>query len=598
MMRRLIYILFSVVICLLGSINDVQAGDEKKLRVHKITFEGNIAFKADRLEGFMLTRTSRLLSRSYYYPEVFADDLDNLMAFYRQNGYLETRVVDTLVHVDTGEQFVDITIRVDEGELTRVEGVTIFGNQFFSDSVLRSLIELQNGEALLRRAVQDGVMSILSLYAENGFLDASVTPNVQVNQDVHLAVIDIVIEERSRSRIDSVRVQGLQKTKQYVVTRELSFQSGEIIKYSRLLQSQRRLYLTGLFESVFVRPAPSSRNDSTAKDVLIELKEKPSSEFGIMIGYGSIEKIRGRIELTTSNLAGTARQVGAALEANFIKQGISGSFTEPRTFGTPWRTDISLFAELRQEPGYKTQTRGARLTLGRRIGFHLTVATSFRFENTDITDVTALAYPKDMDPRVRSLSLSVTRDTRDNLFDTQSGTYIDWTNELAGSFLQGSNTFARSIVTLKFFKQIGRESVVGSALEVGWMDFFGASEEIPLNERFYTGGPTSLRGFGYQVVGPLDENAKPLGGKFKIVWNLLELRKAIYRLLGAAAFVDIGNVWKDIDALRLGDLRPSVGIGLRVSSPTGIVRLDYGVNVDRKGTESRGKLVLGMGQAF
>jgi len=597
-MRRLICILLSLAVCSLGSITVADVGDKNKFKVSKVIFEGNNAFNDDRLEGLMLTRTSRFLSRSYYYPEVFADDIDNLMAFYRQNGYLEAQVIDTLIYTDTVEQSVDITIRVDEGELTRVEGVTIFGNQFFADSVLRSHIKLQNGDPLLRRAIQDGVMSILSLYAENGFLDASVTPNVQVNQEVHLAVIDIIIEERSRSRIDSIHIQGLQKTKRYVVTRELSFQSGEIIQYSRLLQSQRRLYLTGLFESVFARPALSSRDDSTAKDVLFELKEKPSSEFGIMIGYGSIEKIRGRIELTTSNLAGTARQIGTALEANFIGQGISGSFTEPWTFRTRWRTDINIFLQFRQEPGYKMQTLGARVTLGRRLGFHTTVAASYRFENTDITEVTALAYPKDLDPHVRSLSLSITHDTRDNLFDTQSGTYIDWTNELAGSFLQGSNTFARSIVTLKVFKAIGRESVVGSAFEIGWMDFFGVSEEIPLNERFYTGGPTSLRGFGYQLVGPLDENGKPLGGQFKIVWNLFELRKAIYKLLGSAAFVDIGNVWTDINAFRLGDLRPSVGIGLRINSPIGIVRLDYGVNVDRKETESQRKLFLSMGQAF
>jgi outer membrane protein insertion porin family len=597
-MRRLICILLPVAVCSLGSITDAQAGDQKKLKVRKVSFEGNDAFNADRLEGLILTRTSRFLSRSYYYPEVFADDIDNLLTFYRQNGYLEAQVVDTLVYTDTVEQSVEITVRMDEGELTHVEGVTIFGNRFFSDSVLRSHIKLQNGDPLLRRAIQDGVMSILSLYAENGFLDASVTPNVQVNQDVHLAVIDIVIEERSRTKIDSIRIQGLQKTKRNVVARELSFQSGEIIRYSQLLQSQRHLYLTGLFESVFVRPIPSSKGDSTTKNVLIELKEKPSSEFSIMIGYGSIEKIRSRIELTTSNLSGTARQAGTALEANFIKQGISGSFTEPWTFGTRWRTDINLFGELRQEPGYETQTLGARLTLGRRIGFHLTVAASYRFENTDITDVTALAYPKDLDPRVRSLALSITHDSRDNLFDTQSGTYIDWTNELAGSFLQGSNTFARSVVTLKFFKQIGQESIIGSAFEIGWMDFFGASEEIPLNERFYTGGPTSLRGFGYQLVGPLDERGNPLGGQFKIVWNLFELRRAIYRLLGAATFVDIGNVWTDIDAFRLRNLRPTIGIGLRLNSPIGIVRLDYGVNTDRKGTESKGKLFLGMGQAF
>jgi translocation and assembly module TamA len=81
------------------------------------------------------------------------------------------------------------------------------------------------------------------------------------------------------------------------------------------------------------------------------------------------------------------------------------------------------------------------------------------------------------------------------------------------------------------------------------MDSFGSDKEIPLNERFYTGGPTSLRGFGYQLVGPLASEGEPKGGKFKIVWNVLEFRRSIYKIIGGAVFVDAGNIWTDIESV-------------------------------------------------
>jgi outer membrane translocation and assembly module TamA len=140
--------------------------------------------------------------------------------------------------------------------------------------------------------------------------------------------------------------------------------------------------------------------------------------------------------------------------------------------------------------------------------------------------------------------------------------------------------------------------VIGSALELGWMESFGASDEIPLSERFYTGGPTSLRGFGYQMVGPRDANGEPLGGQLKLVWNLLELRRSIYRMVGGALFIEVGNVWSQPKQAQLSDLRVNLGTGLRVNSPLGILRLDYGINLDRRSDEPRTKLFFSMGQAF
>ena len=129
------------------------------------------------------------------------------------------------------------------------------------------------------------------------------------------------------------------------------------------------------------------------------------------------------------------------------------------------------------------------------------------------------------------------------------------------------------------------------------MDKYGESVDIPLNERFYAGGPTSVRGFGYQMLGPTDPDGDPLGGRFKIVGNI-ELRRTLFKIIGGALFVDVGNVWSRTDAFRLDDIRMAVGAGLRASSPLGIIRLDYGLNVDPRNNEPNAKIHLGMGQAF
>ncbi|UCE66693.1 MAG: outer membrane protein assembly factor BamA [Candidatus Zixiibacteriota bacterium] len=578
--------------------NQACGNASEKVSVRSVRFEGNSAYTEGRLKGLMLTRQAAFLSPSKFHPEIFEDDLNNVIMFYRQNGYLEAALADTSLSIDTVDNSVNIVIGIKEGELTRIEDITIFGNEFFSDSMVLSFIKLRRDDPLKRPLIEDAVSSILSRYAENGFIDVSVTPEVKVNSESHLAMVDFLIKERYRSAVDSIAVTGLEKTRRHVVKRELQFRSGEYIKYSRLLNSQRSLYLTGLFESVFIRAVPNAVNDSTKKNILIEIREKESSEIAVSLGYGSVERIRGRIELNTGNLRGTARKTGIAVEANFIKQGIAASFSDPWTFGTRWQSDLNLFFQLRQEPGYDARTYGGKITVGRKLSPFTKLSQSYRFENTKLSDIKISEQALDIDPRIRSLILALSHDTRDNLFNSQKGIYLSWSNELAGSFLKGSNTFVRSILIAKHFRSLGRESVLGSAFEIGWMDSFGSDEEIPLNERFYSGGPTSLRGFGYQLVGPLDAEGEPIGGKFKIVWNVLELRRSIYKIFGGAVFIDAGDVWTNIKSAHLKDIRFDVGLGLRLNSPIGIARLDYGFNVDPGADEASGKLYLGMGQAF
>jgi outer membrane protein insertion porin family len=423
-------------------------------------------------------------------------------------------------------------------------------------------------------------------------------PDIRVDYETHRALVDFAVEERNQFSVADIRLEGAERTKSHVVRRELLFRQGEVIKYSRLLESQRRLYLTGLFQSVFVRPQPAASGDSDKKDILVELKENESLEFNVAAGYGSVEKIRGRIEVFNSNLMGTALKAGLTLRASFIGRSAEASFTEPWTLGVPWKTDLNLLAEYLEEPSFDISRKVGRLAVGRTFGKRSTASVAYRYENAKLSNVQVEAVPHELKTNLRILTLSVIYDTRDNLFNSTRGVYAEGRNELAGSFLSGTDTFLRLMGRVKYFYPWKNSTILATSLEGGWMDVFGTSRDVPLNERFYAGGPNSIRGFGYHLVGPLDAEGDPLGGRFQLVWNLLEIRQSIYKMIGGALFADVGNVWPSATEFRLKDIRTSAGVGLRVNTPIGIVRLDYGINLQPENGEPKERLYFNMGQAF
>lgn len=595
---------FALLLCTVIARESAAAESPKKLKVRSVIFEGNQAFSDYRLKKVMLTRRSSFLSRNYYHQNIFEDDLTNLVVFYQNNGYLDAKIEDSRVTADSAAGNVDIFIKISEGELTYVEDVSLFGNVVYGDSLLLRKIKFRAGDPFKRRMISDAALSILTLYADNGYLDAEVHPDVRVNSEQHRALIDFIIDEHDQYRISGIRIVGLEKTKPKVVERELTFHSGDVAQRAQLLESQRRLYLTGLFQSVFIRPGPTSSGDSTDgslpgyKDILVELKENESIEFNVAVGYGTVEKARARLGIYNNNIAGTARKFGLTPKISFVNRGLEASYTEPWTLGLRWRTDVSVLFDYSEEPGYNLTRKAGRITLGRTFGRHSSIALSFRNEDSRLTNVQVSPVPDELNSFIRSLTLTPIYDTRDNLFNSHDGVYLEWSQELAGSFLGGTDTFLRSILRTKFFHSLRPSTVLATALEIGWMDHLGGVSEIPLNERFYAGGPSSLRGFGYQMVGPLDLNGIPIGGQFKVVCNVLEVRQAVYKIMGIALFGDAGNVWWQVDDFQLKDVRADLGVGLRVNTPIGIVRGDYAVNPWPRSGEADWQLYFNVGQAF
>ena len=104
--------------------------------------------------------------------------------------------------------------------------------------------------------------------------------------------------------------------------------------------------------------------DPNEKTIVVEVKEKLAGEFNLGVSYGSVDKIRGKVQAQTSNLAGTGRQLGSTIAMSFIQQRTEGSFSEPWTFGTRWRTDLNAYLQYEEEPGYDIRRYGGTATVG------------------------------------------------------------------------------------------------------------------------------------------------------------------------------------------------------------------------------------------
>jgi outer membrane protein insertion porin family len=322
-----------------------------------------------------------------------------------------------------------------------------------------------------------------------------------------------------------------------------------------------------------------------------------SGEFNVAAGYGSIDRARSRIEVYNNNLRGTALKLGVVGKVSFVQRGLEGSFTDPWTFGTKWRTDINMLTERKIEPDYAFDRTGGKLTLGRTIRKN-TVTFAFRQEHVQLRDVKTTEIPVALTSNTRSLKLTFVRDLRNNLFNATEGMYIETSSEYGGYYTSRTSGFLRLLATFKYFYTISRDVVAATSFETGWIDSRQGFRSIPLQERFYIGGPNSLRGFKYTKAGDLDERGKAIGGSFKIQWNVVEFRRTLYRMVGGVIFADVGNVWQHAADVRFRDLRSDAGAGLRINTPIGLARLDYGFNLDRRPGEAQGHLYFSMGHAF
>jgi len=569
-------------------------------KINRIEIIGNKIFSEHSIKKVMLTRGKGFFSNPTFHRDLYKDDLNTIKQLYYNKGYLDIQLTSEITAIDSLKKSIVIKIYIAEGQPTYIDSISFIGNNVFGAEKLSRLISLKKKRPFNQGFLEKDNYNLLAYYAQNGYIDTIIKPELIYQSEEHLLSIRFKIEEGIQVVVNDFEITGLEKTKPVVVEREIMLKPGQVFDYQKMLKSRRRLIQTGLFENIMINPVLVDSARPDLRNVRISLDEKKGGELNFGIGFGSYEKARGSTEFIQNNLRGRAYQIGTRLRVSYRLQRFEMVFTNPWLCGKAIKYDFNAFGEHKIEPNYELQEWGTLSTVGMDVSERAKIDLTFKYENADYSHIKDVAeINRKNRGNIRSIRLTSIRDTRDSQLNSTSGTYLDVKVESAGWFLRGKHTFLKIANDFRYFRQVHKNPkiTIGMRFFIGWMKNYGGSDIIPLNERFYAGGDGSIRGYARRSVGPKTVTDYPMGGKSTFISNW-ELRFPIYKRLGGTFFWDAGDVWHSLNEIDLIKARHGLGCGVRFNSELGIIRIDAGMKVDRRSNESFGEIYFTLGHIF
>jgi outer membrane protein insertion porin family len=566
----------------------------RKIRIDRIRFTGNRHFtnavlrKQVQLKEFVLPVISG--SASLYKPETLRVDVQLLENFYQNNGFINVRIGDPEVEINREAGAVAITVPIaSEGEQYKIGRITLQADEVFTEAELRQQIRLKTGEIYSREAVRQDILALTEAYTDRGYAFADVAPTVSIDQQTRLIHLSFTTRPGPRVYIGRIDIIGNERTRDQVIRRELRIDEGELYSGSKLRRSRERLTNLQYFEEVKIDT--KRRTEEGLMDLEVDVKEQSTGQFTAGLGFSSIESVVFSASVSQRNLFGRGQSITLSGRIGSISQEFLVDFREPWLFGQPILGGVSLYRRSFDFVTFDSLRTGFALSLGRAYGEFTRLSATYSFEVLKLSDLDPSASELLQEQAGTSVTSSVTPrvvwDSRDNRFDPTRGSLHSFEVQFAG-LGPGTNRFFKVIgdATWYFPLPAALTGFVKGRFGIG--EGYGG-ENLPASERFFLGGVTTVRGFDFRDLGPQDREGNPLGGTSFVQFNL-EIGHSFGRLLRLVAFVDAGNVYDAREQFNFGELRRSAGMGIRLLTPVGPVRLDWGFKLDRRPGEKIGEL--------
>ncbi len=584
---------------------DIDEGSNVKIK--GLFFEGNVAIDDKELAKVLETQKrdwlSWLTGSGRFDQKKFKEDLELLRTYYRNQGYLDITVdEDSVVLAYKSDGHLEITIPVIEGQFYTLGEMSIENATIYTSGELLSVVDVASGTAFSPEKVDAAAADIREYYTSRGYLDAGVraerVPNMQTR------AIDLVfrVRESEKFYVESIKVEGNTITKTRVIIRELALRPGDVFDLKRMNTSENRLRNTRYFGDV--RMTPESTNVPGRRDLSVTVSEGRTGNFTFGAGFGSVESAVVYFELTQGNFdlfnwrsgfRGDGQKFRFRASLGSTSNEVIVAFEEPWLFEQRLAFGVELF---RRESDYNSSDynelrTGFELYLRRRLFELVEARMSYRFEIVEIFDVNMGTYPDANDgiadvfqaadgekDVVSKVGLTLLRDTRDSLMFTRRGNRTSLMSELAGlggdvNYLKLEARTAHFIPTFDLYEQTF--SIIG---RVGTVSTYSNSDEVPFYDRFYLGGPDSLRGFEHRDVGPRDndDEDEAIGGNSYGMLSF-EYGFRIAEPLGLVAFYDCGFVNESDYDFSPSNYASNWGIGARIIMMGSPLKLDLGIPI-------------------
>lgn len=576
--------------------------ENNKVKIKEIKFEGNKNISSRKIKKVMATSERKFYSfitGSGFYKKIeMLQDLEKIKDLYYDNGYLKVSVGEPKLDFSADKTWMTITIPISEGPQFKVSSLQIMGTKDKKEEEsIKAMVKLKAGDIFSKAKMRKDIEAITSYYSDRGYALASVAPDVVPNEEKLTAEVIYNIKQGDKFTIGRVNIAGNTKTIDKVIRREVRVDEGDDYSASKINKSKKRLEDLQYFETVDINQKPDP--DKKTVDLDVSVKEKATGFLTVGGGYSSIDNLIGMVDVTQTNLFGRGYSLTLRGELGGKSSYYTIAFRDPWFLDKPLLFGFNLYRQKREYVNYTKDGTGLSITFGKRYGEDWSASITYEIEKSKVDNVSddADAIIKDMkgDLITSAINFQIVNDTRDSYIDPSTGRRHSLSITTAG--LGGDTGFWKSMLDLGWYIPIFEESTLHLRGRIGWSDtLFG--KKYPLYERYYVGGLDTIRGLGYGEAGPKDSKNEPIGAKKVIIGNIEYLFPIVTEMkLKGIIFFDIGKGYNEGEKFG-SNIKYSSGFGFRWFSPMGPIKIDYGINLNRKEGESKSKIEFGFGSFF
>ncbi len=578
-----------------------------KVRIADIRFTGNDHVKVKRLRKEMETKRwwmfSWLTGTGKFKDDEFEDDIGKLLDYYREQGYLDVDIPqDRILYDYPHPGRMIITIHVDEGRQYRIGDIAITGCKLYADSMLKLLLRQKSGMIFRPSKLDKDVTNMEDFYGRSGYLETRVRLVRKPNVATGNIDIEYQVEESDKFYVESIKIEGNNKTKTIVIIRELVLSPGDVFDMVRMKASKMRLENTNFFEDVNL--TPESTNIPGRRNLKISMKEARTGNLSFGAGYSSLERATFFAELSQSNFdlfnrgsffQGAGQKFRLRFQIGSLSNELILSFEEPWLFQKELGLGFTIYRSSNNYSSsyYEEIRMGAEVYLRKHLFEYVEGRLSLTDEQIDIKNVNPAASPiiTSLAGKTRTvkIGLQLLRDVRDKIVNTTQGNRIQVLAQVAGGPLGGSNNYYSLEVRGSQFIPVFRTQtqVLGLIARGGVIENFGKSADVPYYDHFFLGGSDTLRGFEERDVGPKDSLNEPLGGKTYGMFTA-EYSLDVVKPVRFAIFYDAGFVNTKAYDFNPTGYNDDFGVGLRLFVAGAPLSLDFGIPLTGDKTNKKG----------
>jgi outer membrane protein insertion porin family len=591
-----------------------------------VVFTGNAHQPAEKLFDFVVgptrERYSKLQKKLPFVASDIEEGADLVHRLYIAEGFLDAAVDKPRYNYHDDISQVDVVIPIREGRQYFFGKVSFTGKTIYDAVTLRGQIQDLLEQPYTDARVADIPRRLQAYYKARGYFDVKVEATGEPTSAASgLVPVQVAISPGPVYHFGDVAVSGLTRLHPSFVEKRFVRLKGQTYSPDVLDEKFRKLMRTGLFNMLRISPTPVD-GDTLRLDIAAE--EAKSKQLGFLVGYGTYEGPIGGIEFREHDLFGTGRPLTTSFEVSLRSYKGEIVYEDPYFFDTEIDFKNRIAALTFDFDGYSKFEIGDRIEFTQKLTKQYQLGLNFSARHVEVTSTDInLRLLGQTSYFIDTLGLTQTYDLRESPLVAPRGFIAENTFDIATNAFGSDIELIRATVRVGYYLPFGPKALTpgvvedkqGTALQrwfqqsslafgaragvVHSLDNSGPDEAntLPIDERFFNGGSTTVRSFGERDLGPHDRHGNPIGGEFFTVFNV-EYTFPIFGELQGAVFGDAGNLLPTSEEPGFDEMRYALGIGLRYKLPIGPIRLDYGFNPDPRPEEDFGAFHFSFGFAF